>query len=194
MLWPISQITNTNANDHAELEQPPEPAREPGAGEDRDADHDRRHPPGEPEDRVGEAEHAALPGLEVLAALHQRAEVARRGSRPGPSAGCSRSIVSENAAHQPMTPAMISHTARAVGRVCVRGCVMPRIMASGAERMPRATAVAELPRGERDAHSPRESAIMVVDASRPRRHTHHQKTSGDECPSQHEPRSRLQTE
>ena len=106
----------------------------------------------------------------------------------GFSSRCSRSIVSENAAHHPIAPAMMSHTARAVGRVRVTGCVMPRIMASRAERMPRSEAV-ESDRGASPAHSRDESAIMVNDASRPRRPSVTQKTSGDERPSQPEPRA-----
>jgi len=100
----------------------------------------------------------------------------------------SRSMVSEKAAHHPITPAMMSHTARAFGRVWVTGCVMPRIMAPRTERMPRAGAV-EIRIGASSAHSRGESAIMVDDASRPRRQCVTQKTSGDERPSQHEPRA-----
>ncbi|MBG9885343.1 hypothetical protein ABE10_01830, partial [Bacillus toyonensis] len=62
-----------------EAEQTPEPSRESSTGEKGDADDERRHPAGEADDGVGEAEDRSLPRVEVRAALHKDAEVAAEG-------------------------------------------------------------------------------------------------------------------
>src|SRR5690606_37883735 len=60
----------------ADVEDGPVPAREARTREHRDAHDDRGHPADEADDRVREAEYGTLPGVEVLAAVDERAEVA----------------------------------------------------------------------------------------------------------------------
>ena len=122
---------------HPELEQPPEPAGEPGAGEDREADDDRARPSRRGRGS-GSGSRTRCPARTRDSRVHCTSGLKSHDAMASGSASrCSRSIVSENAAHQPITPAMMSQTAMTVGRVCVCGVGMPRIMASRTDRMPR---------------------------------------------------------
>ncbi len=78
MLWLDEPDDEHERERHAQLEQPPEPPRgEAGSGEDGETDDDRGDPAGQADDQVGESEDAALPGVQVLRALDEEAEVAR---------------------------------------------------------------------------------------------------------------------
>src|SRR5690606_28898219 len=63
---------------HAEVEQHPEPTRAARPGQQSETDHDGGHPSEQPHDRVGEAEHLALPRTEIGTALHEPVDVAGR--------------------------------------------------------------------------------------------------------------------
>ena len=136
MLWLMSQMTKPNANampaqKHHQNQRANRALARIAIPTTIGATH-----PASP--RIGFGKPNTLPCQESRLALHWTSpEKSHDAIASGFASECSFSTVSENAAHQPITPAITSHAARPVGRAWVCWSGMPRIMASGSERMPR---------------------------------------------------------
>ena len=128
MLWPISQITKTNANVRpASKSHQNQRAKRAPARIAKPTTIGATHPASP---RIGLGKPNTRPCQDSRFAVHCTSGLKSHDAiASGSASRCSRSIVSENAAHHPIAPATISQTAITVGRVWVCGGAMPRIMA-----------------------------------------------------------------